>query len=80
MQMYVSNQDEMTLKDQAWNILDLVNSSSLCAKGKGCQDFLVYKVREPVRENKSCFVFNCKQAFVTPLTVVFIRTNKKILN
>lgn len=49
-------------------------------RGKGCQGFLVYKVREPVRENKSCFVFNCKQAFVTALTVVFIRTNKKILN
>lgn len=76
----VSNQDGTTLKDQAWNIRDLVNFSSLCPEGKGCQGFLVYKVREPVRENKSCFVFNCKQAFVTPLTAVFIMTNKKILN
>lgn len=38
------------------------------------------QIRDQVRENNSCFVFNIKQDFVMPLTVVFIRTNKKILN
>lgn len=74
----VACQDGMTLKDQARK--DARFGELFNMPPRGCQGFPVYKVREPVRENKSCFVFNCKQAFVTPLTVVFIRTNKNILN
>ncbi len=68
----------MTLKDQARK--DARFGELFNMVPRGCQGFLVYKVRDQVRENNIWFVFNSKQAFAMPLTLVFIRTNKKILN